>query len=326
MTVVSRLCHDVFEMYLGAVEGCLRRSIVSVFDPPAAGSDEARTEQTGISLLRSHCDCLKMVAVDVGRIASASDCSDAGAPGTAGVGIGADMMRQTTSVIEREVCRALDLLRDARQSTFDARAIFTSASAPSSLGEGDTEPCGVYEGAVSGLEASIDVMVATLTDYCLLLTKESASVLMLREWEAAFIQRFRSTSKALLGSIPTMITTMAELVKEFSRTAEASSASASHRIPMHESIQRLSKISRSVSSMLSDRSLPAIGRWAVPRGAQDADCGDDGMTPIDRVCPRLEEIASSLQQEYMVMDSEEEAQKLMDEVARGLEKAQASDG
>ena len=49
----------------------------------------------------------------------------------------------------------------------------------------------------------------------------------------------------------------------------------------------------------------------------------EGVTPVGRVCARLQEVAASLQREYVLMDSEEEAQKLMDEVARGLERAQA---
>ena len=44
-----------------------------------------------------------------------------------------------------------------------------------------------------------------------------------------------------------------------------------------------------------------------------------GVAPsVEQIPSRLHEIANSLQKEYMIMDSEAEAQRFSDEVARGL--------
>lgn len=310
-SVVSSLCRDVLAMHLSAVKACLVSCIVNVVSldtKTASSTKNDKEDESTIATLAMHCECLAMVATDVRRIVRDQGGSLVGVQEGK---LGVTLLDMTVSMIDNEIARVLCLLDEARKTYFDAGTILEEARGEQAEDGNDESTrvasTAVYERAVSALDTRISLMLAMLSEYCVLVTSTRASSLMISRWESSFRRHFSKVANALLVSVPGMITTMADLVKkvrEDSRGEDAGNGGSSS--DLHEAIHRLSKLARSVSSTLADKTLPILSRWTV------------ATTSIEHVPSRLHGIANSLQKEYMIMDSEAEAQRFSDEVARGL--------
>lgn len=304
--VVSSLCQDVLAMHLDAVKTCLGSRIVDIVSLDT--TSDTSEKRSAIAALETHCECLSMVATEVRRIVRNQGSSIANIQDGKLAVILLDM---TVSMIDTEIARVLSLLTEARETHFDAGAIFEEAiRGEQEATDGGNKTIGVasvdvYERAVSALDSRISLMLAMLSEYCVFVTNTRAKSLMVSRWESSFRDHFSDVVDRLIVSVPGMITSMADLVKKDRETSRGTDASSTS---LHDAIHRLSKLARSVSSTLADKTLPILSQWTVATTSSS----------LKQIPSRLHEIANTLQKEYMIMDSEAEAQRFSDEVARGL--------